>query len=226
MGHYATVGSELVIGFFVLFVLTKFLGKTQLSQITPFDFISALVLGELVGNSIYDHGTQWKEILFSTAIWGGLIYGVEHITQKWNGTRKLLEGEPNIVIQKGDIKYETLKKAKLDINQLQSLVRQQGYFSLQEVEYAILETNGIISVLPKSQFAPPTTENLQMNIGQPTLPTTLIIDGEILRENLLEAGLNEQWLKTELNMQHYTSYEDVLYAEWKQDSPLFIQGYK
>ncbi|MGG7618234.1 DUF421 domain-containing protein [Bacillus coreaensis] len=226
MTHYLTVGSELFLGFIVLFLLAKTLGKTQLSQITPFDFISALILGELIGNAIYDHETSWVEIVFSTTVWGGLIFGVEIITQKFKKTRKALEGEPNIVIRNGIIKYETLKKAKLDINQLQSLVRQQGYFSLQEVQYAILETNGIVSVLPKSQNRPPTLDELNIQSEQASIPTTLILDGEVLYGNLQEAGLNEQWLKNELSKQNFHTYDQVLYAEWKKNQELFVMSYQ
>lgn len=226
MTHYLTVASELILGFFMLFILAKALGKTQLSQITPFDFISALILGELIGNAVYDHETTWVEIVFSTIVWGGLIYGVEIITQKFKKTRKALEGEPNIVIHNGFIKYETLKKAKLDINQLQSLVRQQGYFSLQEVEYAILETNGIVSVLPKSQNRPPTLDDLNIQAEEASIPTTLILDGEVLYGNLQEAGLNEQWLKNELLKQNFHTYDKILYAEWKKNQELFILPYK
>ncbi|WP_066048033.1 DUF421 domain-containing protein [Robertmurraya korlensis] len=226
MNHYFTVGIELIVGFVVLFLLAKLLGKTQLSQITPFDFISALILGELVGNAIYDHETSWVEILFSTAVWGGLIFLVEIITQKFKSTRKSLEGEPNIVIHNGIIKYQTLKKAKLDINQLQALVRQQGYFSLQEVQFAILETNGMVSVLPKSQNRPPTLDDLNIKAEQPSIPVTLIIDGEVLSGNLHEAGLDEQWLKEELSKQNFHSFEKVLYAEWKKNQGLFAMSYQ
>jgi uncharacterized membrane protein YcaP (DUF421 family) len=225
MNHYLTVAIELFLGFFLLFILAKILGKTQLSQITPFDFISALILGELIGNAVYDHETSWTEIIFSTTVWGGLIYVVEIISQKYKGTRKSLEGEPNIVIRNGQIKYETLKKAKLDINQLQSLVRQQGYFSLQEVQYAILETNGIISVLPKSQCRPPTLNDLNLSIEDSKLPITLILDGEVLLNNLGETRQDEQWLKNELSKLNYHSYEEVLYAELIENKPLFVMGY-
>ncbi len=128
MGDYLNVAIELVCGLFILFVILKFLGKTQFSQLTPFDFISALILGELVGNAVYDHEIKIKEIIYASLLWGLLIYLIELITQKLKGTRKFLEGEPNIVIHNGKLKYEMLKKNKLDINQLQSLLRQAGCF--------------------------------------------------------------------------------------------------
>ncbi|MCC9021999.1 YetF domain-containing protein [Bacillus nakamurai] len=226
MGHLITVAWELVCGLGILFVILKLLGKTQFSQITPFDFISALILGELVGNAVYDKGVRIWEIIFASLLWGVLIFLIELITQKVKGSRKLLEGEPNIVIRKGKLKYDVLKKNKLDINQLQSLLRQANCFSIQEVEYAILETNGLVSVLPKFIHDTPTNGDLQIKPKQVTLPVTLIIDGEVLYENLKEAGLEERQLKEELKKRNINRAEDVLFAEWKADKPIYVLPYE
>jgi uncharacterized membrane protein YcaP (DUF421 family) len=226
MSHYVTVATELVIGMFLLFIMTKSLGKTQFSQITPFDFISALILGELVGNAIYDHEVKITEILFTTIIWGVLMYVVEQITQKFKGTRKHLEGEPNIVIHHGMIKFDALKKSKVDINQLKSLIRQQGYFSIQEIEFAILETNGVVSVLPKSQYDTPKLSDLNLPPKSVNLPVTLILDGEVVYNNLKEIGFDEQWLKGQLSMMGIKDYKEVLYAEWSENQPLFAMKYE
>ena len=226
MNNYLTITTELIAGLGLLFIITKLLGKTQFSQITPFDFISALILGELVGNAVYDHEVKIQEIVFATLVWGLLIYIVEIITQKFNRSRKLLEGEPNIVVQKGLIKYQTLKKSKLDINQLLSLIRQQGYFSIQEVEYAILETNGVVSVLPKEKYDTPKKSDFNLPLKPAEIPIILILDGEVVKDNLKEAGVDELWLKNELAQQSITKFKDVLYAEWKENQPLFAMKYE
>jgi uncharacterized membrane protein YcaP (DUF421 family) len=226
MNQYLSIAIELISGFFLLFLITKILGKTQFSQITPFDFISALILGELVGNAVYDDEVKIMQIAFAVIIWGILMYVVEMVTQKFKGTRKLFEGEPNIVIHKGTIKYEALKKIKLDINQLQSLIRQQGYFSIQEVEYAIIETNGKASVLPKSEYDIPTNSDLNVPPKPTNLPITLMVDGEVIYDNLKEVGFDEQWLKDQLALQSIISFKDVLYAEWRQNNPLFVIRYE
>jgi uncharacterized membrane protein YcaP (DUF421 family) len=226
VNQYLSITIELISGFLLLFLITKILGKTQFSQITPFDFISALILGELVGNAVYDDEVKIMQIVFAVLLWGVLIYVVEMITQKFKGTRKLFEGEPNIVIHKGTIKYEALKKIKMDINQLQSLIRQQGYFSIQEVEYAIVETNGKASVLPKSEYDIPTKSDLNLTPKPTNLPITLIIDGEIVFDNLKEVGFDEHWLKDQLAMQSIINIKDVLYAEWRENNPLFVVRYE
>ncbi|WLD94970.1 DUF421 domain-containing protein [Alkalihalobacillus sp. AL-G] len=206
---------ELIIGFIGLFIVTRFLGKTQISQITPFDFISSLILGELLGNAIYDTNVSIFSILYAIVLWGLLIYVIEIWTQKQKGVRGMLEGQPAIVIHNGKILYPALKKSKLDINQLQALVRQKGYFSLYDVEYAILETNGTVSILPKSQMDIVNRQDLNLPIKQQSLPITLIIDREIVYDNLTELGKDVNWLKYQLQQQNIGDASAVLHAEWR-----------
>ncbi|MCM3719158.1 DUF421 domain-containing protein [Fictibacillus phosphorivorans] len=221
--HVGQLTLELTVGFVALFVLTKILGKTQISQITPFDFVSSIFLGELVGNAMYDDDTSIFVILYAITIWGSLVYIVEYITQKYKGTRKLLEGAPTIVIRKGYLDRRQLKKCKLDINQLQNLVRQKGYFSLREVEYAILETNGSLSIMPKYQYGSPNRQDLNMHTDQqPGLPVTLILDGEINMDNLSTAGISKKELINKVHEHGYKTVKEVLYAELSEGELLFM----
>jgi uncharacterized membrane protein YcaP (DUF421 family) len=221
--HVGQLTTELIVGFLALFILTKILGKTQISQITPFDFISSIFLGELVGNAMYDDETSIFVILYAILIWGSLVYLIEVISQKFKGTRKVLEGAPTIVIRKGLLDRDQLKKSKLDINQLQNLVRQKGYFSLREVEYAILETNGTLSILPKYQYGSPNRQDLNMHTDQqPELPVTLILDGEINMDNLSTAGISKKKLLNQIHEHGYKSVEDVLYAEMSEGKLLIM----
>ncbi|MDM5198682.1 DUF421 domain-containing protein [Fictibacillus enclensis] len=222
MMNLGTITIEMVVGFFALFFLTKILGKTQLSQLTPFDFISALILGELVGNAMYDPDVHIWMILFAISVWGILMYSLEILTQKSMKFRKILEGTPSIVIRNGTMDRKQMKKNKIDINQLQNLIRQKGYFSIREIDYAILETNGSISVLPKSDNQPVTRRDLKLSQEETTLPVTLIMDGTILTDNLPTAGVNEEWLLKQLKQQNIHSAKEVFYAEWKKDEGLFV----
>ncbi|WP_191562274.1 DUF421 domain-containing protein [Metabacillus idriensis] len=221
--EFVHTGIDLVIGFFGLFFLTRILGKTQITQITTFDFISALVLGELVGNAVFDDNTGILKILFAISVWGSLIFIIEIITQKWKGTRGFLEGRPTIIIHQGKIVRESLRKSKLDLNQLQHLVRAKGAFSLREVAFAILETDGTINILKKPMFEAPTRSDFQFNPEHAILPFSMILDGEVLLDNVSEAGLSEEWLQQELRKHNIKSYKDVLYAEWLEGYGLFLQ---
>ncbi|WP_026583746.1 DUF421 domain-containing protein [Bacillus sp. J33] len=223
--EYLHIVSVLVIGYIFLFVMAKILGKTQITQITPFDFISAIVLGELVGNALYDEGTGIFEMFFSVAVWGILIYATELTTQKFKRARKILEGDPSIVIKKGKIVYEELKKNHLDLNQLQHLLRSKDVFSIQECEYAILETDGTISALKKPRYASPTLEDLNLPQNTVDLPVTVILDGEVVWDNLKSIGWDENRLKNEITSNGAGSVKDVLYAEWKKGEALHVQTY-
>ncbi|XEC95202.1 DUF421 domain-containing protein [Paenibacillus tarimensis] len=225
MNIYVAITVELLIGFCGLFFLTKVLGKTHFSQITPFDFISALILGELLGNAVYDRETEIWQVLFATTLWGTLIFGISLMTQKFYGVRKLFEGEPSILIRQGQIKYKAMKKNKIDLSELQSLIRQKGFFSIREVEYAILEPNGEISVMPKQGYDTPKRSDLQLPEKTTRLPIAVILDGKVVYDNLQKAGLDEQWLMQELAAQDIPGVKQILFAEWIEQQPLYIVKY-
>ena len=202
--------------------MTKLLGKTQISQLTAFDFISAIILGELVGNALFDDKAGILEIAYLLFLWGGLLYLTEWITQRFKGSRALLEGSPEIVIRNGKLIRDVMKKNKLDVNQLQHLLREKDVFSIREVEYAILETNGAISVLKRSDYQTPTRKDMKLAPKPANLSVTIINDGEIIYDNLEEKNLTEEWLLEELKVQGYDQVKDVFYAEYMKDEELFL----
>lgn len=224
--EYTSIAVELIVGYFALLILTKVLGKTQITQISAFDFISALILGELVGNSLYDDKVSVFQVLTAILIWGALIFVTEFFTQKSRKFRHLMEGTPDIVINKGIINYNVLKKNHLDLNQLQHLLRAKDIFSVKECEYALLESNGTLSVIKKPLYDQVQRQDLSLPLKKATLPLSLIMDGEILYDNLKIAGEDDQWLQAEINRHGFTSSEDVLFAEWTENEPLFVQGYE
>src|SRR5699024_8727428 len=217
---------DTIFGFIALFVLVKVLGKTQISSLTPFDFISAVILGELVGNALFEKESGIPEIAFLVILWGTLLYITEVITQKYKGSRSLLEGRPAIVIHKGHIIYDVLKQNALDINQLQHMLRSKEVFSLEEVEYAVLETDGTISILKKPEYQTPTNADLNVTPSPVKLGRTIINDGEIIWDNLKEANLTREWLEEELYKQNISTVEEVYYAEWQENQQkLFVMSY-
>jgi uncharacterized membrane protein YcaP (DUF421 family) len=223
---YLGIFIELVIGYIALFITVKCLGKTQISQITPFDFISSLVLGDLVGSAIFDEEAGLLKILFAIGIWGALIFLTEMATQKSLPLRYLFEGNPSIIIKKGELVWKEMKKNRLDIDQLLQLLRSKGVFSVEEVEYAIFENNGGLSVLKKSDSDFPTCKDLNIKVENRTIPITIISDGKVLEKNLQKAGLNENWLEKQLESKGVTKPAEISYAEWQAGKQLYIQKYE
>lgn len=217
---------ELTLGFLALFLITKIIGRRQLSQITPFDFISAIVLGELLGNAIYDNDIGIFYILGTLFLWAVLMLMVELLSQKCLSLRGFLEGNPSIVIRQGMIDRKELKKNKIDINELENLLRQKDVFSVREVEYGILEANGKLSILKNSKYSQPTMEDLKLSQKAVCLPVTLISDGKILWDNVVDAGFNQHWLQNQLNKKGFNNAKEVFYAEWKDDEGMHIVSLK
>ncbi|WP_144559104.1 DUF421 domain-containing protein [Shouchella miscanthi] len=225
MQSYISLTTELIVGFFALLVLSKVLGKNQITQLTPFDFISALVIGELLGNAIYDDDIHLVYVLYAIFIWGSLIYSIEMITQKFRFTRGLLEGSPSIIIAKGRIQFDELRKNKLDLNQLQHLLREKGVFSIREVQYGILETNGTVNIQLKHAFRSPSNQDMAVEGVDQSLPVPLIMDGEIIYEGLKKIKKTEGWLHEQIHKRGFPSHKMIFYAEWLDDQPLFMQNY-
>lgn len=216
---------ETIFGITALFILTRFVGKTEIAELTPFDFIAAIVLGELVGNALFDKKAGIVDIGFVILLWGLIIYIIEMITQKFKGSRFLLEGKPSLIIHKGDLVYEEMRKNRMDINEILQLLRMKDVFALQEVEYAVLETNGELSVLKKAAYQTPNKKDLNVAPTEPQIAMPLITDGEIIKDNLAEANLTEEWLLDELTRQDFV-LDQVFYAEWLEGKKMFILPYK
>jgi len=213
---------ELIIGFFSLLLFTRLIGKTQITQLTAFDFISALIMGELLGNAIYDDDIGVVEILYAITVWGLLIFAIQLMGQKSITLRNLLEGKPSLVIQKGVIDRQELKKNRMNINELQTLLREKEVFSVREVEFAILEQNGSLTVLRKPEFDTPTLRDLNIPLTSKSLPMILVSDGVILNQDLQKIGRNESWLMTELEQQGYVNADNIFIAEWREEDGLYI----
>lgn len=221
---YIEIFTELLFGYAALFLMVKLLGKTHMSQITPFDFISALILGHLLGDAIYDKEVHIGTIIFTVVVWGAFILITEMVTQKWRKARLFLEGKPTILVSNGKLDWGEMKKNRLDVDQLQQLLRAKDVFSLQDVEFAILETDGSVSVMKKYEADMPTREDLNMRGKKHVMPILLVSDGQMIINNLEKIGLHEEWLQKELQKQN-AELQEVCYAEWTKGEYLFIQKY-
>ncbi|PRX28030.1 uncharacterized membrane protein YcaP (DUF421 family) [Orenia metallireducens] len=217
-----SITSDLLIGFIALFLLTKLLGRRQIRQLTAFDFIFSIVLGELLGNAIYDPEVNFLYILYTLSLWGLLMFGVQLIEQKSIKLRKFISGNPAMVIREGQIDYKKLKETRMNITQLRSLLRQESVFSLKEVEYAILETDGELSVLKKSDHEQVTRKDLNIPGKSVKLPIILISDGQVLWQNIHKHNLTKKWLEQELLNNNIHRFDDVLYAEWSEGEELYV----
>lgn len=182
----------------MLFVLTRILGKRQISQLTFFEYITGIALGDLAGFISTDIEANYFHGVVALLVWFALPYGMELLTLKSIRLRELLEGTGTVIIQKGKVLEENLKKERFTANELLEQLRTKNVFKVADVEFAMLEASGELSVLLKEDFQPLTPRHLGLQVAPAERPKTVLIDGNILDESLTKIGLNRSWLQTEL----------------------------
>ncbi len=191
-----------------LFLITKLMGHRQLSQLTFFDYINGITIGSIAA----EMATELEEPLqpfVAMLVYGAVSIALELITCKMPRSRKFVNGSPTIIMSGGKIFRENMKKAKLDLSEFLVLLREQGYFDLGEVEVAVFEHDGKLSVMPKSENRPATPKDLSLTVKEAHIFTELIMDGRIMGENLRRMGRDEAWLKKELKAQGFSSAKEI-----------------
>ncbi|CAI6030331.1 DUF421 domain-containing protein [Cohnella sp. JJ-181] len=217
------IAIKLTIAIVGLWVMTRLLGKKEISQLTAFDFVSSLMLSELVGNTIYDKDVKLGHLLFALALWTCLSLGLEKLSLLFPRLGRLASGKPDLIIHNRKILYGAMRRNNLDFDQLHAMLRQNGVFALSQVEYAVLETNGSLSVMLTSDVEDETRKDLQPPSAEVVLPVALIVNGRIDAEGLRDLGKDGGWLVGEMLNQGVEDVKKVLYAEWSNGDGLHIQ---
>ncbi|MFA7688505.1 MAG: DUF421 domain-containing protein [Bacilli bacterium] len=217
-----TITTNIII-FFTLLVVARLMGKKQLSQLTFFNYITGITIGSIAANAVnIDNSTNYDDYI-GVIIWFVFTIIISIITLKSSRLRTIFDGEPAIVIKKGKIQDKILKSLRLNLNDLTMLLREKNVFNISDVDYAILETNGKISILKKEGYNLVTKEDMNIKTNtKPFINTSVIIDGNLIKNNLKELNIKEVWLKQELKKQNIKDYKDVLYAEVKNNGTLYV----
>ncbi|AMW98796.1 DUF421 domain-containing protein [Rummeliibacillus stabekisii] len=209
-----TITLKVTLGFIALMLVIRLMGKKELSEVTPFDIVFLLMLGGILEETLYDNKVQVWHFLYAIILWTVLSLITNLVVRKYDKLRPFIKGEPSILINKGVLDIKELKKNKMETEQLLSLLRQQGIFSIREVKYVILEPGGQISVMKRDSSDQITTD---------TLPRLIIDEGQIVNRTLNQIRKNEQWVINLLKKEGYEDIEKVYYAEWSEGKGLYVQ---
>ena len=196
----------------IIFFLTKLLGKKQISQLSFFDYIVGITIGSTVADIALDIEKNFMGGVVSLLIFVMIDYFISMVTMRNIKARRFLIGVPTVLVEKGKIIESGLKKCKLDVNELLAEARVEGYFDLDEIDYALMEINGAISFLPKEKEKPVTKKDLKVKLDKSGLTVNAIIDGEYMPNNVKAIGKDKNWLDHELKVQGYEDYDDILLA--------------
>lgn len=212
-----------VILYAVVLVVMRIMGKRQIGQLQPFELVITIIISELAAVPMQDTGIPLLYGILPIVILMIAQILLSFLSLKSEKARGIICGKPNILIENGKIKERELSKLYFNINDLLEQLRVLGYPDVQDVEFAILETEGQLSVIPKATKRPVTPKDMNLQVQQEKLPITLIIDGEVIKENLRIAKMNRDNLTELLNKNNVSSYKSVLFAGLDSSGKFFYQ---
>ncbi|HEX3038103.1 MAG TPA: DUF421 domain-containing protein [Oscillospiraceae bacterium] len=208
--------------FIALFLLTKLMGDRQMSQLSMFDYIIGITIGSIAAEMATSLEDDFMKPLVAMVVYALLSIILAVVSNKSLKFRKFVEGEPILLFDNGKLYRNNLKKAKLDLNEFLTQCRNAGYFDLNNIQTALLETNGKISFLPKAKERPATPADLSLHPNQEKLVTNVVLDGNIMWENLKSTGNDESWLNKQLDLQGVEKISDIFLATCDCNNKLSI----
>ena len=199
-----------------LFVITKIMGHKQVAQLDFFDYVSGITIGS-IGAELATELEEPHKPLIALAVYGLASVILTLLARKLPKTRKYINGTPTILMNGGKLYRKNLKKAKLDLSEFMLLCREQGYFDLDEIQTAVFEHNGRLSVLPKAENRPATPEDLKITVSSTHIGVEVIMDGCIMSENLSRIGRDENWLKKRLSRQGHKDVGEIFLGIYRPE---------
>ncbi len=215
-----------IISFFSLLIFAKILGKEQISQLTFFDYILGITIGSIASEATIDLSSRAWPHFVGLLSWSLLAYLMQCVTLKWRYLAKVIEGEPVIVIMSGKIMENVLRKMKFRVSDVLELLRNQGIFDLNEVDYAILEPNGSLSVLKKPEYLPLTPKDMNIEVKPSGISTELVYDGKLIEENLKQMNKDKKWLMNKLKKYGIKDVSEVFLVTLNDAGSLYVDKYK
>ena len=193
----------------VLFLIAKVIGHKQVAQLEFFDYITGITIGSIAAELATTLDKPWWKPTISMLVFGSITVALSIVTRRFARTRKFINGTPTIIMNDGKLYRENMKKAKLELSEFLLLCRQEGYFNLGDIQTAVFEYNGKLSILPKSTKRPLNPEDMELSPKPEHIGTEIIMDGRVMDVNLKRKGLDDDWLQKELKKKGYKSAKEI-----------------
>lgn len=198
-----------------LFIITKIMGHKQVSQLDFFDYVCGITIGS-IGAELATELEEPEKPLIALCVYGAVSLLLNVICKKLPRARKYINGSPTILFDSGKIYRGNLKKAKLDLSEFMLLCREQGFFDLDDIQTAVFEHNGRLSVLPRSIKRAATPEDLSIHVKEARIGVELVMDGRVLGENLSRIDRDERWLGARLRELGCKNRKELLLAVYHE----------
>ncbi|MDD3224217.1 MAG: DUF421 domain-containing protein [Clostridium sp.] len=221
-----TIMLRTIILYILVVLIMRLMGKRQIGELQPFELVITITISDLASLPMQDtripliHGI----IPIVTLLFLEILISI--IQLKFESARLVISGKPSILINKGKIDINIMRSQRLNINDLMEEIRLKGYYNLEDIEFAILETSGQLSIIPKTSLSNATKEDVKVQCAQDTIPVTLILDGNVNHKNLKILGRDEKWLKSILNSKNINSSKEIFIALIDSKGKFYMQTYK
>jgi len=198
-----------IIVYLLVLVVFRLMGKRQIGEMQPFELVLTLVIADLATIPMAESAIPTLDGVVALITLVVVHFALSFISKKSQGFRKVLNGKPVIVINPDGIDFAAIETLNMTVDDIFEAIRSAGYFKLEEIQYAIMETNGVVNVLPKSEFAPATNGDLKIKTEKSTIPYTIISEGKVLDENLLLLKYTKKELDSLLKKRQIKGVENI-----------------
>lgn len=212
-----------IILYFIVVAAMRLMGKRQIGELQPFELVIAIMISELASLPMQDTRIPLLHGIIPIVTLLVLQVSLSILQLKSEKARYVICGKPSIIIRQGKIDIKQMKEQRLNITDLLEELRLQGYYDIEEIQYAILETNGKLSIIPKTELSPVTKQDMNIQTSQDELPVPLILDGKIHYHNLRAINQNIAWLENQLQENNIPSAEKVFVALLDSKNKFFYQ---
>lgn len=212
MSNFLNICFRTILVLIILFFITKMMGKKQISELNFFDYVVGITIGSIAADISLDIEKNMIAGIAALFIYGFISYIISFVSIKSILARRFFIGVPTVLVEKGKIIESGLKKSKIDVNDLLMVARENGYFNLDEIDYALMEVNGNISFLPKEKEKPVTKKDIKIKCSNEGLTVNAIIDSKYMVNNMKAINKDKEWLDHELKVNGYDNYDNILLA--------------
>lgn len=212
MSNFLNICFRTILVLIILFFITKMMGKKQISELNFFDYIVGITIGSIAADISLDIEKNMIAGIAALFIYGFISYIISFVSIKSILARRFFIGVPTVLVEKGKIIESGVKKSKIDVNDLLMEARENGYFNLDEIDYALMEVNGNISFLPKEKEKPVTKKDIKIKCSNEGLTVNAIIDSKYMVNNMKAINKDKEWLDHELKVNGYDNYDNILLA--------------
>lgn len=211
--NYVEILMRTMLAVGLLLLIPRILGKQTLSSMTSNDFVISITLGSLAANLAFNISLKSSYLVLALVVITALSFLLSFIALKNRSLRSWISGSPTVLIEGGQILEANMRKIHYTLDSLNQALREKDIFNIEEVEYAVLEDNGQVSVLKKEAYQFVTKQDLGLPVKTQAFPVELIMDGVLVEDNLKPHGLTREWLEHELRKKHKGKIlSDVFYA--------------